>query len=84
MSEKNRPKCSSTIFLSKSMHNLYFGKKWPKTGGYFCHFFKSTLSKQSPIGRKFAQSGHAGSNQFTMVLLLVLLQVCPPESVMAF
>jgi hypothetical protein len=26
--------------------------------GYFCNFQKTAQSKQSPIGRKFAQSGH--------------------------
>jgi hypothetical protein len=64
------------LFFCQNQCIIYtLGKSGPKLGA---------LSKQSPIGRKFAQSGHAGSNQFTMVLLLVLLQVCPPESVMAF
>jgi hypothetical protein len=34
------------------------GKKKPKNAGYFFHFQKSVQSKQSPDGRKSAQSGH--------------------------
>jgi hypothetical protein len=29
--------------------------------GYFCNFRKTAQSKQSPNGRKFAQSGHPAS-----------------------
>jgi hypothetical protein len=36
------------------------GKKWHKNLGNFCVFSKTAQSKQSPIGRKFAQTDHTG------------------------
>jgi hypothetical protein len=48
---------------------MYWATYWPifftnSSGhpGYFCAFSKSTQSKQSRIGRKFAQSGHSARN----------------------
>jgi hypothetical protein len=55
---KNRPKRGPTQFLSKLMHNLFFGKKYHEFEGYFCHFFQTAQSQQSPIGLKFTPSGH--------------------------
>jgi hypothetical protein len=34
--------------------------------GFFCNFLKTGQSKQSPIGRKFAQSGHPGIRYGTL------------------
>jgi hypothetical protein len=49
---------AQNIFLSKLMHMLKSWIKWPKNVGYFCNFHVTAQSKQSHIGRKFAQSGH--------------------------
>jgi hypothetical protein len=48
------------------MHKLYRAIKWPKNVGYFRNFNITAKSKQSPIGRKFAQSGHPGQ-QFQLM-----------------
>jgi hypothetical protein len=40
------------------MHNLNRVKISPKIVGYSCNFQKTAQCKQSPIGRKFAKSGH--------------------------
>jgi hypothetical protein len=52
---KNRPKCSQTHFLPKSVSNLYPGEKVAKFLGYFRNL------KELPKVNKFAQSGHPGS-----------------------
>jgi hypothetical protein len=49
--KKIAPKMWPNPFLSQSMDN-------PKNVGYFRTFQKTTQSKQSPKGRKLAQSGH--------------------------
>jgi hypothetical protein len=44
------------------MHNLKSGEKKPRDVGRFWNFQKKTSkNQQSPIGRKFAQSGHPGA-----------------------
>jgi hypothetical protein len=55
---KNRPKSSPTRFCQKYYLLYTKEKKCPKIVGYFCHFSKTAQIKQSPIGRKLAQSGH--------------------------
>jgi hypothetical protein len=56
---KNRPKFGSTYMIN-IIHNV--GKVAQKCG-LFCDFQKKTVqNKQSRIGRKFAKSGHPGSN----------------------
>jgi hypothetical protein len=57
---KKRPKCSGTHFLSKLMHMLNRGKSSPKMRAITAIFIITVLSKQSPIVRKFGQSGHPG------------------------
>jgi hypothetical protein len=54
---KTSPKCSPTHFLLRLMHVFYSRRKTAKKLGYFCLFRKPTYNKQSPTGRKFAQSG---------------------------
>jgi hypothetical protein len=57
---KSRPKCRQILFLWKSIHNFCCGKKSAQllVLHIYVIFTKTTQSKQSPIGRKFAQSGH--------------------------
>jgi hypothetical protein len=40
------------------MRNIHFGKLWPKNVAKLYDFQETAQSKQSPNGRKFAQSGH--------------------------
>jgi hypothetical protein len=40
------------------MHTLNSLIKWPKNVGYFSNIHIAAQSKQSPIERTFAQSGH--------------------------
>jgi hypothetical protein len=47
---------SPTQSLSKLLNNLDRGEKQTNNVGYFGHFQKTAQSKQSPNGRKFAQS----------------------------
>jgi hypothetical protein len=54
---KASPKCSPTHFLLKLMHDFHSRKNWTKHLCYFCNLRKSTYSKQSHIGQKFAQTG---------------------------
>jgi hypothetical protein len=56
-------------FLPKLIHNLTVGKSSPKNVGCFCNFPKNAQSKQSPSGRKFAQSGHTAGEAFVDSLL---------------
>jgi hypothetical protein len=49
-------------FFTKN--NTFLGKKVLKNVVYFCNFQKMPKSKQSPLGRKFAQSGHPGCDFF--------------------
>jgi hypothetical protein len=74
----NRPICSPTNFLSKSIctyvRNLYLGKKSPQTLGYFSNFYKNVQSKRSPIGRNFAQSGHPDFQLTTQIIAHVVNQ----------
>jgi hypothetical protein len=55
-------KSPKTIFLSKSIHNLYLRKKKARILGYFCNLYKVAQSRRSPNGRHFAQSGHPDVN----------------------
>jgi hypothetical protein len=62
---KNRRKCSATHLCQKLKHNLHILKKevhskkaW--VSFVIFNFQKPAQSKQSPIGRKIAQSGHPG------------------------
>jgi hypothetical protein len=50
------------------MHNFNCGKEQPKNVVYFFNFQKTAQSKQSPNGRKLAQSGHTGSEVFCSAL----------------
>jgi hypothetical protein len=65
--EKNRPKCSTTHFLQKLMHNQSRGKSHPKMRATYVSL-KAAKSKQSPIGQKFSQSGHNAKSIFRMSL----------------
>jgi hypothetical protein len=55
---KNRPKCSPISFC-QIVYIAFTGEKSsPIIGATSVKCRKTTRSKQSPIGRKFAQSGH--------------------------
>jgi hypothetical protein len=56
---KSRPKCSPNHFLP----NITVVKSIPQNM-FFCNLQKNTQSKRSSKRRKFAQSGHPGSNPF--------------------
>jgi hypothetical protein len=47
--------------------------------GYFCNFQNTTQSKQSPKGRKFAQSGHPVRDPELTVDLLFLKKSLPSK-----
>jgi hypothetical protein len=55
---KIHSKCSPNHIWSKLMHIFNSWVKWLKTVGYFSNFHVTAQCKQSPIGRKIAQSGH--------------------------
>jgi hypothetical protein len=61
-----RPKCSPTHFSSKLKHKLDCWIKGPEKLGYFCKLYVTVKGKQSPIGRKFAQSGHSGRKYYVV------------------
>jgi hypothetical protein len=46
---------------------LIVEKSSPEIVGYFCNFQKTAQCKHSPIGRKFAQSGHHGKGRFFLM-----------------
>jgi hypothetical protein len=54
---------------SKLIHNLHRGKSCPKCGMILEFSKKPAQSKQSPNGRKFAQSGHPVLDQGDQILL---------------
>jgi hypothetical protein len=55
---KSRPKCSPINFCVKNYITLYYSFKSPISCATSVIFTKTNQSKQSPIRRKFAQSGH--------------------------
>jgi hypothetical protein len=53
--------------------------KWTKNMGHFSNFLVITQSKQSPIGRKFAQPGHPGSDLVPIDRLTCVPDVLDPD-----
>jgi hypothetical protein len=55
---KNRPKCITNHFLSKSIHNFYPVKRSPNCVGiqrpYICEFRAAYTVEQSPFGQMLA------------------------------
>jgi hypothetical protein len=76
---KNRPKFSPNLYLSRSLHNLNRVKKLSQNVGCFGNFQKTAQSKQSPKGRKFAQSGHPESKELFESLFQSVLQTSEIE-----
>jgi hypothetical protein len=58
VSKKIAQNLAQPIFLSTLLNNIHLGKKKAKILGYFCNFYETAQSNRSPVGRKFAQSGH--------------------------
>jgi hypothetical protein len=57
--EKVAQTVAQPIFLLNRYTTFTGDKSWPKIGATFVNYENLlTYSKQSPIGRKFAQSGH--------------------------
>jgi hypothetical protein len=55
---KESPKNVGQPFFGQNEHITFtVEKSYPKNSGQICNFHKNAQSKQSPNGRKFAQSG---------------------------
>jgi hypothetical protein len=54
------------------MHNLKSGKNDPKMWVTSAIFIKPTQSNQSPIERKFAQSGHFGYKNWIIYVVRLI------------
>jgi hypothetical protein len=48
------------VFVKINAQSRYTLEKVSQNVGYVYNYLKTNQSKQSPIGRKFAQSGHPG------------------------
>jgi hypothetical protein len=58
--EKVAQNVAQPIFVTLNAYIFTLDKSSPNILAIFCDFCKSTQSKQSPVGPKFAQSGHPG------------------------
>jgi hypothetical protein len=72
---KNSPKCSPT-----HLYTTFSWKKEPQLWTmHFCNFQKTDQRKQSPNGRKFAQSGHP-VDDFLIFWLKCVIKITKPAS----
>jgi hypothetical protein len=62
-------------FCPKLMHNLNRGKKKPKMWAASVIFQIPAQSKQSPIGRQFAQSGHPATYVYFVLYFCCIISV---------